>query len=114
MKIVRSLACLNVILALAAPYAVPLSAGEKETDHDNRAPFKQVEIASAAADAAQTTLIVHGSNFSPSSRVHLAGIRLSGIVVTSGGTELLASLPPAFLPGSYQLQISKGPAAHPI
>ena len=70
----------------------------------------QVQIIAAAADASQTTLIVHGSNLSGASSVILGDARLISVVTNSNGQELLAALPSGLLPGSYKLRISKGPA----
>ena len=73
-----------------------------------KGPASQVIISAAAADPAQTTLFLFGTNFEADAEVYLAGVPLEKVVVGSGGQTLTASLPPGVLPGSYRIFVVQG------
>lgn len=73
-----------------------------------KAPASQVIISAAAADPAQTTLFLFGTNFEADATVYLSGVPLENVVVGSGGQTLTAALPPGVLPGSYRIFVVQG------
>ena len=92
---------LLVMIAALALTALPAFA-------QGKAPASQVIISAAAADPAQTTLFLFGTNFEADATVYLAGVPLEKVVVGSGGQTLTASLPPGVLPGSYRIFVVQG------
>jgi hypothetical protein len=103
----------RLLTGLRGPYAIltlMISTALSAQVEGTPAATPQVQIIAAAADASQTTLIVHGSNLSGASSVILGDVRLISVVTNPNGQELLAALPSGLLPGSYKLRISKGPA----
>ena len=92
------------LIALIAALALAASPAFAQ----GKGPASQVIISAAAADPAQTTLILFGTNFEADAEVYLAGVPLEKVVVGSGGQTLTASLPPGVLPGSYRIFVVQG------
>jgi hypothetical protein len=93
MRILRTGVCALVVLGLAASVSA-----------DGPRPLV---IVSAEISATGTTLFVSGANFGRSPEVSLGGMALAGVVVNASGTHLTANMP-AFQPGSYLLEVSRG------
>lgn len=64
-------------------------------------------VVSVQQSADGTTLFVEGINFGSSPSVALGGITLSGVIVNTIGTQLLADMP-SVPSGSYQLHVTSG------
>ena len=72
-------------------------------------PPPQLVVTAAQISNDGTTIFVHGANFGPAPLVSVAGMPLGGVTVSLDGTELVAAMA-ALPPGTYLLQVSRGPA----
>ncbi len=82
--------------------AVPAVAEENE-----EGPRRQLVILSASADPHLAVLTIDGKNFGREAPVViLDAVQL--LVISATPTQILASLPPGLLPGSYRLTVGRG------
>ena len=95
------------LVVLAAALMLMVNAGAP-VKAQGKAPTPQVIITAAEADPGMTTLFLSGVQFAPGAAVYLSGTQLGGVVVSSGGTALSASLPAGVLPGSYRVFVVQG------
>lgn len=92
----KAVGAFSIALLLAA-----VSARAEEGDH------RQPLIVSASADPQLVVLTINGQNFGDQPPViSLDSVQL--VVTSATPTQVLASLPPALLPGSYRLTLARG------
>ena len=90
-------------------YAVAILSSVLVVHAQGRTPPPQLTISVAALSSTGTTLFVQGTNFGSAPAVLLAGLPLGGVAVSADGTQLTAVMA-ALPPGTYLLQVSRGPS----
>ncbi len=91
----------------AALIGLLLAAVPAGADDNEDGPPRQLVILSASADPQLAVLTIDGKNFGREAPVViLDAVQL--LVMSATPTQILASLPPGLLPGSYRLTVARG------